>query len=88
MARELDESDLGRLGDNRECASDTNSDLYSELSSADRHEGSSSDDPVCTEAAQVAMKEGFQMICCSLRAPEGVFWPGGLTHRISVARIL
>ncbi|CAL8466081.1 g5617 [Coccomyxa elongata] len=45
MARELDESDLGRLGDNRECASDTNSDLYSELSSADRHEGSSSDDP-------------------------------------------
>ncbi len=58
MARELDESDLGRLGDNRECASDTNSDLYSELSSADRHEGSSSDDPVCTEPAHGAMKEG------------------------------
>lgn len=50
MARELDETDLGRLDNrNRDSASDTHSDLYSELSSADRHEGSGSEDTVCAD---------------------------------------
>lgn len=63
MAREIDDSDLGRLDNmNRECASDTNSDLYSELSSADRHEGSSSDDPVWMDLAPKALKDFFSII--------------------------
>jgi hypothetical protein len=74
MARELDESDLGRLDNSRECASDTNSDLYSELSSADRHEGSSSDDPVCTDLQSNRFQEQNDNVWGSLRLPQRRLW--------------
>ena len=74
MARELDESDLGRLDNNRECASDTNSDLYSELSSADRHEGSSSDDPVCTDLQSNELQLQFGTVWGSWRGPQNRLW--------------
>jgi hypothetical protein len=61
MARELDEGDLGRLDHgNRDCASDTHSDLYSELSSADRHEGSGSEDTVRTDLSLKLVRRGFE----------------------------
>ncbi len=74
MARELDESDLGRLDNNRECASDTNSDLYSELSSADRHEGSSSDDPVCTDPQSNRLPGVFRSVWGEVRALQPWLW--------------